>query len=168
MTIGSICSRIVHTAETGETALDAALRMKRENVGTLLVLDLARRPIGILTDRDLVVRLMTEGRAPQSIKVVDVMTHDPRTVAEDASIRDVLAAMRALGVRRMPVTGKRGELVGVVSIDDVIELLAGELANLGRTLAKAAPGTAAPSVPVRPRGARKAGGIARQAGDLEC
>lgn len=155
MSIGKLCSRIVHTVEPGETVRAAAALMKRNNVGTLLVLDADGRPIGIVTDRDLVVRVMAEGHPAAEVRIEDVMTHHPRTLAEDTPIEEALAVMRQLGVRRLPVVGKRGDLVGILSLDDVLELLAGELGNAGQVIAHAAPRAAG-------------GGLERASGDPEC
>ncbi len=168
MSIGKVCSRIVHTAELGETARAAAARMKQNNVGTLLVLGAGKRPVGILTDRDLVVRVMAEGRPPAEVRIEDVMTHHPRTLAEHTSIQDALSGMRQLGVRRLPVVGERGELVGILSIDDVLELLAGELSNVSRVVAHSTAGAVAPA-PGRPVSRRATGdGLERASGDPEC
>jgi CBS domain-containing protein len=135
MSIGKICSREVHLAEAHETVLAAAMRMKAHNVGTLVVVD-EKHPIGILTDRDLVVRVMAEERSPAATLVESVMSYRLRTVSEQASVEDALASMRGLGARRLPVVGRSGELVGIVSLDDVLELLAGELDDVRRLLVK--------------------------------
>jgi len=165
MSIGKVCSRVVHTAEREETVQAVASRMKQHDVGTVVVVEGAK-PVGILTDRDLVVRVLTEGRAPATTRVDGVMTQHPRTLPEGTSIEDALASMRQLGVRRMPVVDARGELVGLLSIDDVLELLAAELGNVGRVVAQSTRGSL-PSAPP-PRRAPPRGGIERSGGDAEC
>ena len=145
MSIGRICSRIVHLADRGETVLAAASRMKAHDVGSLVVVDEHRHPIGLVTDRDLVMRVMAEGRAPEATRVEAVMSHQPRSVSATTPIEDVVASMRAFGIRRMPVIGDSGELIGIVSIDDVLDLLASELGNVRHVLAKSARGVAPPT-----------------------
>lgn len=154
MTIGKICQREVHLADIGESALAAAQRMREHNVGTLLVLDEEHKPVGILTDRDLVLRVMAVGLAPDRTRVVDVMTAHPRTVSESTPIEDVVAAMRGLGVRRVPVVAADGRLAGVVSLDDVLALLAEELGSLGRLLEHAKPSNAGLPCPLERAGSR--------------
>jgi CBS domain-containing protein len=149
MTIGKICQREVHLADLDESTLAAAQRMRETNVGTLIVLDENKKPVGILTDRDLVLRVMAVGRSPERTRVLDVMTAHPRTVTAQTPIEDVVAAMRTLGVRRMPVVTKDGRLVGIVSLDDVLALLAEELGGLGRIFEHSKPNS---TLPVRPAG----------------
>lgn len=144
MTVGKICAREVHLADAGEPVLAAAVRMKQQNVGCLVVLGAGRRPIGIVTDRDLVTRVMTEGHQPGAVRVEQVMTHHPRVAREDTPIEDALAAMRRFGVRRMPVVDGGGALIGIVSVDDALELLAGELGNVSRVLGQSLSGVAPP------------------------
>ena len=139
MTIGRICQREVDTAESKETARAAARRMATRCVGTLIVLDEKSKPVGILTDRDLVVRVLAEGLEPDTALVADVMTRHPATVNEKAPIEDVLVLMRSKSVRRMPVVDKEGRLVGLVSVDDVLSLLAEEFRHLGKLLEKSSP-----------------------------
>jgi CBS domain-containing protein len=167
MSIGKICCREIHLAEPGETVARAAVRMKERNVGTLVVVGADRRPIGILTDRDLVVRVLAEGRDPARLRVQDAMTGHPRTLSEATPIEDALATMRRLGVRRMPVVGGKGELVGLVSIDDVLPLLAQELGNLSRVLEHSAGGAGPPAM-VAAAGRAELSGLERSAGEPEC
>jgi CBS domain-containing protein len=140
MTVSKICQRNVDTADTLESVQAAAQRMGTRNVGTLLVLNDSGRPAGILTDRDVAVRVTGRGRDPYTTRVGDVMTPDLETVAEDLPIEDALRRMRSRGVRRLPVTNRRGECVGVVSLDDILAHLVKEFAVLGRLLETSAPG----------------------------
>lgn len=139
MTIGRICQRQVDTAEAKETARAAARRMSTRCVGTLIVLDESNKPIGILTDRDLTLRILAEGLNPDTTPVADVMTRHPATVSENAPVEDVLALMRSKAVRRLPVVDGRGRLIGLVSVDDVLTLLAEEFRHLGKLLEKSSP-----------------------------
>jgi CBS domain-containing protein len=139
MTIGRICQRDVDTADSKECARAAARRMATRCVGTLVILDREKRPVGILTDRDLAVRVLAEGLNPDTTPVADVMTLHPTTINENTSIEDVLALMRAKSVRRLPVVERQGRLVGLVSVDDVLALLAEEFRHLGKLLEKSSP-----------------------------
>ncbi len=139
MSAGSICRREVLVAGLGESARTAAQRMREHNVGTLVVRDENGRPAGILTDRDLVLRVMAEGKDPAVTPVLEVMTVVPKKVAEDTPIENALALMRSEECRRLPVVGRDGKLVGVLSLDDVLELLAEEFGAIGRIVRSEGP-----------------------------
>ena len=134
MTVGRICVREVDLAEPNDSVQSAAQRMHSRNVGTLVVLDPARKPIGIVTDRDLVIRVLAEGRDATQVTVDEVMTQDLRTIDEDCPIEAALEAMRAGPFRRVPVVNRKGELTGLLSIDDVLDLLAEEFRSIGALL----------------------------------
>jgi CBS domain-containing protein len=131
MTVNSICCREVDLAEKEETAQAAGRRMAARNVGTLVIVDADERPVGIVTDRDLALRVVGMGRDPSLVLVGVVMTSDPVTVPGDAPVLTALERMRGLGVRRMPVVGPEGRLAGILSMDDVLEYLATELRAVG-------------------------------------
>jgi CBS domain-containing protein len=131
MTVNSICCREVDLAEKEETAQAAGRRMAARNVGTLVIVDADERPVGIVTDRDLALRVVGMGRDPSLVLVGEVMTSDPVTVPGDAPVLTALERMRGLGVRRMPVVGPEGRLAGILSMDDVLEHLATELRAVG-------------------------------------
>jgi CBS domain-containing protein len=113
--------------------------MRDRSVGTLLVLGEAGEPLGIITDRDIVVRVVAEGKSPHATRVRDVMTPRPRTVTEEAPIETAVAQMRSGAFRRIPVVDRAGKLVGIVSLDDVLALLAEELVDIGLLLDKESP-----------------------------
>jgi predicted transcriptional regulator len=133
MTLSLICNHNVATIEASEGIAEAASRMRNEHVGTLLVVERRGRvhvPVGILTDRDIVVGVVAKRVEPETVTVGDVMTRDLLTVREDDGVEFALREMRRHGVRRAPVVGKRGQLVGIVSLDDVIQHLATQLGRL--------------------------------------
>ena len=138
MSAGSICSREVDTANYSETVLDAARRMRDRQVGALIVVD-DMTPVGILTDRDLTVRVLAAGLDPHATRVSQVMTPSPTTIREDDSIQAGVSYMRAGRFRRLPVVGHNGRLVGILAIDDVLELVAEELADIGHLLKRESP-----------------------------
>lgn len=134
MTAGRICSRITHLATADESVRSAAERMRDRNVGTLFVLDAAQRPRGVITDRDIAIRCVAEGRDTGHTPVSAIMSRPVITVSETTSIEDALTRMSAKVVRRVAVTDPDGRLAGVLALDDVLELLAEENAVVGRIL----------------------------------
>jgi CBS domain-containing protein len=138
MSAGRICSRDVDTAHYDENVLDAARRMRDRQVGTVIVVD-EMRPVGIVTDRDLTVRVLAQGLDPKLTRVSEVMTPSPTTVREEDSIEAALAYMRAGRFRRLPVVGRDGRLLGILALDDVLELVAEELADIGQLLKRESP-----------------------------
>jgi CBS domain-containing protein len=135
MCVGDICRREVVTIAPGAGLSEAAQLMRDKHVGMLVVVESvegqADRVVrGVLTDRDIVVTVVGRDADPKALKVMDVMTRNPLLVAEDASIGGVLGLMRMDGVRRVPVVGARNELIGVLSIDDVLDVVADQLAAI--------------------------------------
>src|SRR5262245_4918065 len=138
MSAGRICSRDVDTASYDEKVLEAARRMRDRQVGTVIIVD-EQRPVGILTDRDLTVRVLAAGLDPRVTRVSDVMTPSPTTVREDDSIEAALGYMRAGRFRRLPVVGQDGRLLGILALDDVLAMVTDELAEIGPLLRREAP-----------------------------
>lgn len=130
LTTGEICTRSV-TIAFRLTPLDGAAQLMRENhVGCLVVVDETggkRVVVGMLTDRDIVTAVVAADLAPSALRVEDVMTTDLVTTREDDSLIDLMRTMRRKGVRRMPVVGQQDELLGIVTLDDVLAILAEEL-----------------------------------------
>ena len=116
---------IVPTAPISE----AAYLMMREEIGSLVVVDDQMFPVGIVTDRDLVVSAIAEGKNPEESIVEEVMTKDVVYVEEETNILDILSTMSEYSIRRMPVT-KDGRLTGIISVDDLIVVIATELVDL--------------------------------------
>jgi CBS domain-containing protein len=133
LTTGEICTRSVTIALKG-TALNGAARLMRENhVGCLIIVEESgglRIVVGVLTDRDIVTSVVAADLDPSSLLVEDVMTTDLVTAREEDSLIDLMHTMRRKGVRRIPVVGGQGELIGVVTLDDVLDILAQELGLL--------------------------------------
>jgi len=130
MSVGRICNREVHLAQANEPIQEAANRMLHRGVGCLIVIDDAKKPVGMLTDRDLAVRAVAGARDPAHTTVRELMTAQPRVVPEGTPIEDALALMRSGGFRRLPVVGDDQRLVGLVTADDMIRLLAEELSDV--------------------------------------
>jgi CBS domain-containing protein len=139
MSAGRICNREVHVANREISAELAARRMAEENVGTLLIVE-DGRPIGILTDRDVVVRAIARGRDPKETAISEIMSAPVISIGEQTPIEDALTKMAAHRIRRLAVVGDEGELVGLLALDDVLDLLSEESAVVGRiVLSRARP-----------------------------
>lgn len=133
MSISSVFNPNVATIGADRDVAEAAVLMRQEHVGDLIVV--ARRgsanvPVGILTDRDIVVGVVAKNVAPDSVTVGDTMTRNLLTVREDASMEFAMREMRRYGVRRAPVVRANGDLVGVIALDDLVQHLAVQLARL--------------------------------------
>ena len=135
MAVGEICNREVVIAERSLSVVHAAQLMRTHHVGDLVVVearDGRKHPVGILTDRDIVVGVVAAGVNPESLKVGDIMGPEVATVRESEGLFAALRYMRDKGVRRMPVVGSDGELIGILSLDDLLELLSEEMGALAR------------------------------------
>jgi CBS domain-containing protein len=122
-----------------ETALIAARRMQSRSVGSLIVVDKQHRPQGVLTDRDLVVRVIAENHDPSETLVSQAMSRLPETIREETSIEEALRIMRCGPYRRLPVIAADGRLLGILSLDDILDLLAEEFGEIGRLIRKESP-----------------------------
>lgn len=135
MQVSNLCSTEVVTVEEGDSILEAARRMRQHHVGDVVVLpdDGARKPVGILTDRDITIELVANEMDLGQICVGDVMSYDLVAVDADEEVLTALDIMTEQGIRRVPVVDGDGCLCGVLSIDDVIGTLADamrQIANL--------------------------------------
>jgi CBS domain-containing protein len=139
MPIGDICVREVVTA-TRETTVQQAAQLMRENhVGDLLVVEHVngvRQPVGIVTDRDIAVAVVAPGLDPAVLSVGDIMGPELKTVDEDEGIFETLHQMRDAGVRRIPVVTNQKALAGIVSTDDIVQLLADELTEVAKLISR--------------------------------
>lgn len=132
MIVSEICRRNPVTIRAQDELMSAAALMRERHIGYLIVVEphpphAAPRPVGVLTDRDIVVGVLAKGTDPRLLKAGDVMTRHPVVASEDASVNAALAEMRRIGVRRIPVVDAVGQLVGVLSLDEVLDAIAQEL-----------------------------------------
>ena len=133
MTIGKFCIRTVVTATRDATVTEAANLMRRNHVGDVVVVDErdgGRVPVGIVTDRDIVVGVVAAGLDPAVLRVGDLMQAPLYTTDEAASYGETIHAMSAKAIRRMPVVNAAGFLVGIVTLDDLVHQLVAPLAAL--------------------------------------
>lgn len=98
---------------------EVARAMRDEDVGEIPVVDLDRHPIGVITDRDMVVRTLAAGRNPLEVRVQDCMTSPPVVIQQDASVEDCARLMERQKIRRVPVVDAKGALCGIVSLADL-------------------------------------------------
>lgn len=137
MTVRSVLNPNVATIDGDSDIRRAAELMRHEHVGDLVVTDLVEdrtQPIGILTDRDIVVEVVASGVHPSSVRAADIVTRDLVTVREDNGLAFALTAMRRAGVRRAPVINDAGALVGILALDDVVDHLASQLGEVAATI----------------------------------
>jgi CBS domain-containing protein len=137
LSAGDICNRSVVVALRDTALQEAAQRMREHHVGCLVVVDTLgaqRRVAGMLTDRDIVAAVIAKGVDPQRLRVEDVMSTGVVTAAEADPFAHVLATMRREGLRRLPVTSASGFLLGLVSLDDLLEILADQMQMVVQTI----------------------------------
>lgn len=135
MSIGEFCTREVVIAERNTTIVEVAKLMRKHHVGDVVVIERQEDrviPVGIITDRDIVVELIAEEVDPDSVTAADIMSMNLITAPEKEGIWDTLQRMRNKGIRRLPVVNDEGGLEGILTVDDLIELLADELALLAK------------------------------------
>ncbi|MDH3286882.1 MAG: CBS domain-containing protein [Betaproteobacteria bacterium] len=139
-TIGGICSRdVVFT--TRDTTVSAGAKLMREHhVGSIVVVEQMnggkRLPLGIVTDRDIVVEVVAPELDTETITVGDIMTTELVTARESEGLLETMEIMRYKGVRRIPVVDSAGQLIGIASIDDLLEVLAEEMTELAKIVTR--------------------------------
>jgi CBS domain-containing protein len=122
-------ARPLATVASTDTVEVAAGTMRDRGVGSLLVVR-DGRPQAIVTDRDLVLRVLAEGIDPGSARVGEFATYDPITVSLHEGIETAVERMRRHGVRRLPIVDDQGNAVGIVTADDLLVLLGAEIAGI--------------------------------------
>ena len=130
MNLGDICRREVYLAKRDEPLAEAAREMQKRRVAELVVVDdvvTPVLPVGIVTDRDIVCGQFIRKADLHSLTVGDVMTVNPLTLSESSGVSEAIEALRARGVRRAPVVNGAGDLVGIVTLDDLLSAFAAQL-----------------------------------------
>jgi CBS domain-containing protein len=132
MRLRDLANTIVAVVEPETSALVAAQLMRRHHVGALVVVDAVEksRPVGIVTDRDLVLALMAEELDPAIFTAGDIMSVEPVLATTQMDVMDGVELMRANGLRRLVVVDEDGRLAGIATMEDLLELLANELSAL--------------------------------------
>jgi len=136
MNVGTACTREVVTCLAATSLAEVANRMRDRHVGAVVVIDdeQRRRPIGVVTDRDIVIEIVATGLDANTITAGDVMLDGLVTVTEDSGPLEAARAMRSRGVRRLPVVDGNGALAGIIALDDLVNLLSTEMGHLARLI----------------------------------
>lgn len=133
MNAGEICNREVVIVSRDQTILDAAKIMRQYHVGDVVVVDEQggeRVPVGILTDRDIVIEIVAQDLNAGDVQIGDAMSFDLLTALEEDEILETLKRLRGRGIRRIPVVNKQGGLEGIIAVDDLLDLLAEQVGDL--------------------------------------
>ncbi len=143
MNVGEICSREVYVVRATEPLVQAAQEMQKRHVGAMVVVESrgdAVRPTAIVTDRDIVRGQLNHGLDLHRLKVRDVMSGDLLTLPEQASISEAIERMNARSVRRAPIVNEIGDLVGIVSFDDLLPVAVADVQALAKLVDRQAQG----------------------------
>lgn len=139
MAIGEICNRKAVIAQRETTVLEASRLMRQYHVGDLIVVDDdsgKRVPVGIVTDRDIVLEVVSMELDTSVLTAGDIMGLEIATVKENEGVFETIRYMRTKGVRRLPVVDAQGALIGIVTLDDLLELLAEEMSELAQLISR--------------------------------
>jgi len=139
MGIVQCCRDQVVAVSPDTPAVDVARIMGEKNVGSVVVISGDNRPAGILTDRDLAVRVMAQEKNPGEVRAEEVMTRDVITFQDSMGIYEAIRKMTDEGIRRMPVVDDAGKLIGIVTMDDIIRMLGEEMAIIAKNIEKQSP-----------------------------
>ncbi len=137
MNVGEICNRTTIFAYKSMSVSEAARLMLEQHVGSLAVVEetgTGRIVVGMLTDRDIVVAVVAHDFNAQTVRVADVMSSNPVTCRAEDSVADVLSLMQHHGVRRVPVTNAQDVLVGILTLDDLLEIVSENLHSFVRII----------------------------------
>ena len=135
MPVSEICNREVVVVQRDDTALEAAKLMRQHHVGDVLVVEDRngiRIPVGIVTDRDLIIEIVAPELDGSVITVGDIMAQELVTVKGSTGIFEAIQYMRQKAVRRLPIVNEDGGLIGILTLDDLLELLSEELLEIAK------------------------------------
>ncbi|HEU4602447.1 MAG TPA: CBS domain-containing protein [Steroidobacteraceae bacterium] len=137
MNVGQHCKRAVVSIPHQTDVVQVAKLMRAEHIGFVIVYregDEQRRPIGVVTDRDIVLEVLAKDVNPHSLTAEDIMTRQPLVAEEADELSDALQAMRLAGIRRVPVVDDRGGLSGILAIDDALDLVTGLMCDIAGSI----------------------------------
>jgi CBS domain-containing protein len=130
-----LCHKPVVTAIPAASLNELARLMRANHVGSVVVLEeRGRKPVGIVTDRDIVVEVLAMGLDPSIVTAGDIMTRSPAVASGEEDALWALKVMRDRGVRRLPVVDSRGELEGIIAFDDLVQHLGTTLADIAQLI----------------------------------
>ena len=116
----SMSHRHVVSVPPQASVSEAACVMTAANSGSVLIIDTSGNMVGILTERDLMTRVLAKALNPQTTRVCDVMTHNPQTVGPDVKVSDAVLIMIERGFRNLPIVSRGGKILGVFSVRDAL------------------------------------------------
>lgn len=140
MRVGEVCSRSVVTCRRETSALELALLMRDRGVAEVVVVDTVDggvTPVGIVTDRDLVVEVMAAAIEPERLRADQLIVAEPESVLDAEWMSDAIWHMRGKGIHRLPVVDARNRLIGLLSAGDITRWLAQELTEVTRIRGRA-------------------------------
>lgn len=138
MTIYTVCQTNVVSVSPQTTIAFVADLMREKNLGCVIITE-DHKPIGIVTDRDLALRINIRSEEKESAEISTIMTTDVRTIRKDTGIFQAVQVMKSSRVRRLPVVDMGGRLVGLITVDDILRLLARELGEIARIIGNESP-----------------------------
>lgn len=139
MTAGQYCNREVIVVEPQESVRTAVELMRIHHVGDVVVVERSgdiAKPMGILTDRDIVIEILAKDADLTKLAVGDVMSDELQVVDENLQLLDAIKEMRSKGIRRLPVVDGQGDLVGILTVDDVLGLVSEQLTDIVGLIAR--------------------------------
>jgi len=139
MSAGEYCNRDVVVISKAEPVSEAVSLMRKHHVGDVIVIEQTKQgavPVGILTDRDIVLEILAEDVDLGTVNIGDVMSYELITVTENTTLIDTIKLMRQNGIRRIPVVNDKGILAGLLSVDDLLELLAEQINDIVALISK--------------------------------
>ncbi|PKL59402.1 MAG: CBS domain-containing protein [Methanomicrobiales archaeon HGW-Methanomicrobiales-4] len=138
MTIYTVCQTNVVSVSPHTTIAFVADLMKEKNIGCVIITE-DHKPVGIVTDRDLALRANISKEEKDSAPVSSIMTTDVQIIRKDTGIFQAVQVMKTSRVRRLPVVDMGGRLVGLITVDDILRLLARELGEIARVIGNESP-----------------------------
>jgi CBS domain-containing protein len=135
MSLERLCSKSVVTVSPDASVFEAANLMRSQHVGCVVVVN-DSRPVGIVTDRDIVLGVVAGARKPGEIAVREIMATNLTTVNVNYDLLDAVRLMRARGVRRLPVVDEHRHLLGIITMDDTLTALGAEIGDVAGTVKK--------------------------------
>lgn len=125
LSVSDVMTVNVVTVRPDETAVEAARKMAENDVGSVVVVDEKGTILGIVTEGDIVRRVVARGLDPSKTRVEDIMTRNPVTIYEDATLAAAAEYMREKGIGHLPVVNEHGRLVGIISRSDIVRIAPG-------------------------------------------
>jgi len=135
MSLEKFCRPIV-TISPEKNIVEACQLLREKNVGCLVAAEEGKL-YGILTDRDIALKIAGEGKNPHTVMVREVMTANPVSISVDKGLHDLTTLMHTHRVRRVPIVDREYKVIGIVTLDDLLALLGDEMSDMGKTVSEA-------------------------------